>query len=509
MSDVWHSMSMNMNMLLGGYVSSVLIAMTILIVGWIVALIIAAIARGIVSRLDLSRRLTGWGIDSDKSQQRKIESSIGKGVFYFVMLFVLIAFFQSLGLTQVSEPLNRFMEQVFSYIPQLVGAALLLLVAWVMASIMRFVVARGLTLARLDERLESVSGEKIDEKVSLVKTISNTVYWLVFLLFLPAVLSALQLGGLMIPLQNMIDKLLVFLPNIFAALLILAIGWFVARVVQRIVVNLLISVGVDRISEQVKLDSVIGSRKLSDLLGIIVYVLILIPVIIASLNALNLYAITQPASNMLNAILAALPAIFSAVLLLAIAYVAGRIVSAIVVQLLTAAGFNKVLERIGFKQTVQTTTPAQVVGYLILVAIMLFAAIEASRLLHFDILASLIAQFTVFMWQVVLGVIIMGAGFYFANLAYNLIRQSSAVQANFLALAAKTAILVLAAAMALKQIGIAGEVISLAFGLLLGAIAIALALAFGLGCRDIAAREVESWLKSSKENTQEATEEQK
>ncbi|MCL0077811.1 hypothetical protein M1N70_00725 [Peptococcaceae bacterium] len=59
MGDVWHSMSMNMNMLLGGYVSNVLIAMTILIVGWIVALIIAAIARGIVSRLDLSRKLTG------------------------------------------------------------------------------------------------------------------------------------------------------------------------------------------------------------------------------------------------------------------------------------------------------------------------------------------------------------------------------------------------------------------------------------------------------------------
>ncbi|MCL0041637.1 hypothetical protein M1N12_00985 [Peptococcaceae bacterium] len=59
MGDVWHSINMNMNMLLGGYVSSVLIAMTILIVGWIVALIIAAIARGIVSRLDLSRKLTG------------------------------------------------------------------------------------------------------------------------------------------------------------------------------------------------------------------------------------------------------------------------------------------------------------------------------------------------------------------------------------------------------------------------------------------------------------------
>ena len=506
MGDVLHGMSANVDMLFGGYVSRVLIAMTILIVGWIAALIIAAIARGIVSKLDLSKKLDSWGMKSDESQRIKIEKGIGKGVFYFVMLFVLIAFFQSLGLTQVSEPLNRFMEQIFSYIPQLVGAVLLLFVAWVIASIMKFVVARGLALAKVDERLGNVSGEKIDEKVSLVKTISNTVYWLIFLLFLPGVLSALQLEGLMIPLQNMIDKLLVFLPNIFAALLILVIGWFVAHIVQRIVVNLLAAVGVDRISEQAKLDSVIGTRKLSDLLGIIVYVLILIPVVIASLNALSLYAITQPASNMLNAILTALPAIFSAALLLIIAYIVSRIASAVVVQLLTAAGFNKVLEHIGFKRSEQTTTPAQIVGYLILVAIMLFAAIEASRLLHFDILADLIAQFTVFMWQVVLGVVIMGAGFYFANLAYNLIRQSSAAQASFLAFAAKTAIIVLAVAMALRQVGIAGEIISLAFGLLLGAIAIAVALAFGLGCREIAAKEVESWLKSSRDSKPESTE---
>jgi uncharacterized membrane protein len=47
--------------------------------------------------------------------------------------------------------------------------------------------------------------------------------------------------------------------------------------------------------------------------------------------------------------------------------------------------------------------------------------------------------------------------------------------------------------MALQQMGLADEIISLAFGLLFGAIAVAAAIAFGLGGRDIAARQLDEW----------------
>ena len=59
---------------------------------------------------------------------------------------------------------------------------------------------------------------------------------------------------------------------------------------------------------------------------------------------------------------------------------------------------------------------------------------------------------------------------------------------------AKIAILVFAGAMALRQMGLANEIINLAFGLLLGAIAVAVALAFGLGGKEIAAQEIKKWL---------------
>jgi hypothetical protein len=67
-----------------------------------------------------------------------------------------------------------------------------------------------------------------------------------------------------------------------------------------------------------------------------------------------------------------------------------------------------------------------------------------------------------------------------------------------LALAARVSIIVLAGAMALRQMGLAEDIINLAFGLLLGSVAVAVALAFGLGSREVAGREVSEWVQSLK-----------
>jgi hypothetical protein len=124
---------------------------------------------------------------------------------------------------------------------------------------------------------------------------------------------------------------------------------------------------------------------------------------------------------------------------------------------------------------------------------MLFATIEAVRLLGFEVLANLIAEFMVFAGHVALGLVIFGVGLFLANLAARTIGASAAPQAQVLALAARGSIVVLAGAMALRQMGLANEIITIAFGLLLGSIAVAAALAFGLGCRGLAEEAMTQW----------------
>ncbi|HEY9706352.1 MAG TPA: hypothetical protein V6C58_28205, partial [Allocoleopsis sp.] len=98
------------------------------------------------------------------------------------------------------------------------------------------------------------------------------------------------------------------------------------------------------------------------------------------------------------------------------------------------------------------------------------------------------------------GLVVFAIGLYLANLAFNLIISTATRQAKILGYAARISIIILVSAMALQQMGIAPDIVNLAFGLLMGAIAVALALAFGLGSRDIAGQQLKEWLSSFKEN---------
>jgi hypothetical protein len=230
----------------------------------------------------------------------------------------------------------------------------------------------------------------------------------------------------------------------------------------------------------------------------VVYALVLIPALIAALNALRIEAISGPATQMLTTLLNAVPGIFGAVVVLGVTYLVGRLVAGLVVNVLTGLGFNRVLTWMGLGGELQEgqRTPAEIVGILILVGLLLFATIEAANLLGFGLVAALIANFLTFAGQVILGVVVFGLGLYLANLVRQVVLSTAGAQGPFLAQAARLAVIVLAAAMALRQMGIANDIVNLAFGLLLGAIAVAVALAFGLGSREIAARELEGWLKA-------------
>jgi hypothetical protein len=140
------------------------------------------------------------------------------------------------------------------------------------------------------------------------------------------------------------------------------------------------------------------------------------------------------------------------------------------------------------------------VGIIVLVGIMLFATVAAVDVLEIEALTAIVTGILIIAGRILVGLVIFAIGLYLANLAYNLIISSGSSQARTLAQLARIAIIALVIPMALQQMGIAGNIVELAFGLLLGAIAVAIALAFGLGARDIAAAQVREWLDSFKQD---------
>ena len=135
---------------------------------------------------------------------------------------------------------------------------------------------------------------------------------------------------------------------------------------------------------------------------------------------------------------------------------------------------------------------------LLRVVILLFAVIEASSLMGFDALADLLTRFTVFTGNVILALIVFGVGLYLAQVVAQAVQTSNAPQAPYLAMASRVSIIVLAGAIGLERMGLAGDIIRLAFGIILGAIAVAAAMAFGFGGRDLAGKKLQGWFDSTK-----------
>ena len=478
---------------IGPVLLNVLGALAILVVGYIAARLLSALVRKALQKTTLDDKLANT---LQKGEPRmELERPIARGVFYVVMTLVFVAVLQVLQLTFVTAPLNEFLETIFGYLPQLIAAGVLVVVAYIVASVLRLIVRKGLTAANVDERLIGTAEEGAAPKAALSDSVATAVYYLVFLLFLPAILGTLDLQGLLRPVEGLLDELLAFLPNIFAAAVIMVVGYFIAKLIRNIVSNLLAAVGSDRLAERVGLTGVLGKQKLSDVLGTIVYVLVLLPVIIAALNALSIDAVTAPASEMLDMILAAIPQILAAAVVLIIAYVIGKLVGGLVANVLSGVGFNGFLARIGLWSEDagenNRKTPSDLVGALVLVAVLLFAAIESANLLGFGTLTALISDFMVFAGQVLVGLVIFALGLYVAKLARSAIDGSGMSHASVIATAAQVAIIVFVGAMALRQMGLANSIINLAFGIVLGAIALAAAIAFGIGGRDFAKRQLD------------------
>src|SRR5512137_2518040 len=325
----------------GQLLVKVLYALVILFVGWVIAKIIAAIVGKLLHVLKLDERL---GKAAGETKVPRLENILTKAVYYLILLFAVVAALEALGLTIVTQPLNALLNAIFAYIPLLIAGGVMVFVAWLVATILRAIVRGFLEATKMDKKV----GEAADLKEwPLARAVGEVVYWLVWLLFLPIIFAAFGLQALIAPVMNLLNQLLGWIPNLIVAALILIVGWFVARIVQRIVANFFAALGTDKLSDRIGLSKYMGKLTLSALIGLVVFILILIPIIIAALEALNLTALTAPLVAMLTVVMVAIPVLIMAVIVIVVAYFVGRVVGDFVATFLAGLGFDNILVRLG------------------------------------------------------------------------------------------------------------------------------------------------------------------
>ena len=463
----------------------ILAAIVILLVGWIIALIVAAGVKKLLQKLNTNHRLS-----SATGHKPNIENLLSKLVFWFVIILAVVGALNVLDISGVSDPFSNMVSRVLAFIPNLLAAVAVGFIGWILAGLVKAGLTNVLARTEMDEKLSNEVGVG-----SLSSNIGEIFYWLVLLLFLPIVLSILGLTGLLIPVQNMVNEAVAYLPNLLIAGVIIFVGYILAKIVRGIVEGLSNSLGLQTQAEKIGL---FKNSNVSKFLGSFVFAIIIITALIVAFEALGIEAISQPATAMLNQIMYAIPQIIAAGLILIVAYVVSRFVGRLVAELVSGAGVDEIPMKLDVQRFLGQTRVSDIIGCLIVFFTMLFAVSEAADRLGLEQISVLIAMFIQFGASILLGAVILVVGFWLANVVANVIQRGEYNSSRWLGNLVRILIMGLVIAMGLRAMGIADSIVNLAFGLTLGSVAVAFALAFGLGGRQPAERLLSDLLDKAK-----------
>jgi hypothetical protein len=366
------------------------------------------------------------------------------------------------------------------FVPRVLGALAILLVAWIGARVVRAAVLKAGARGRVDERLHSPG---------LMGTLAGVAGALVWLLALPALLGTLELQGLLTPVNAMLSRLMGFVPNVFGALVVLGIGMLLANIARQIVAGLLRAAGSEKLADKLGLGAALGSDGLAGIAGNAVYALLLLPTLVAALQPLGLDAVTQPLSRLLETVISLIPKLLSAAILVGVAALIGRALATMVAALLAGMGLDRLPEKLGAAPLrVAGRSLSELAGTAVMLAVVTVAITQASEILGLPVLTQMLATTGTAMVRIGVALVIVVVGLILASMAAQAIQARAPRNAALLAWSARAAILFFAAALALHQAGLPAEIVTIAFASVVGGIAIGLAIAIGVGGRHVAAR---------------------
>jgi hypothetical protein len=375
----------------------------------------------------------------------------------------------------------RFDPDLAMVLAERVGLAILILViTWLLAKGAKWAFAKLVDNVPLFKRQTS-GGDTIG--LQLGKIVSLLI-WLFGLL---AILQVFDLGGVMRPVTTLLDTIMGFIPNLIGAGLIFFIGLMVAKILRDLTVTALQTIDFDKWVNRGGAETLTGNPAISRTIGTIVFVLVIIPVAIMALEALRLETISGPASEMLQLIFDAIPRIIGAAVLIGLGYLISRFVVQILEEILPGLGVDRALASSDVLPA--GTTLSTIVARIAQVAIVLFFAIAATRLLGFPELTAILDQILELGGRVVFGAVVIGVGFLIASLLARLIGGTG--EGSLAASIVRWVTIVLFTFMGLEFMGVGDDIVRLAFGALVIGGAVAGALAFGLGGRQWASRQLE------------------
>jgi hypothetical protein len=393
--------------------------------------------------------------------------------------------------------------QVLEWGPRVLIALLIIVATWIVARAAKWVIQKAIDRTpALRKHVTGKPGETVGYQIGVI---AKLLIWLVGIL---AALKFLGIGQILAPINALTMEIFAFLPRLIGAGLLFFVGLILARIVKQLVETMLIAANVDGLLARIGIGDTAGTVRtdpeavppgtapgatrasLARAAGVLVFALIIIPIAIAALQILGIEAISGPATLMLNEILAAIPNVLFAALWIGIAFIAARFLKTFIEAIVPPTGFDDAIRSTGVLPT--NASASRILANIAMVAIILGASIEALRRVGGGDIAIFLAQVTALGSKVIFGTLIIVAGIFLSNIIARLVGSGTG-EGGFAQTIVRYAIIALFTAIGLTFMGLADQIVMMAFGLILGSAAIATALAFGLGGREAAGRIADYW----------------
>ena len=402
---------------------------------------------------------------------------------------------------QSNVPTAYWRDQLVLWGPKVLFAILILIATHFVAKAVQWAVGKGVDRVPVLKRHPDAGVESVGTELG------RLAYWLVWLVGLIAALQPLGLSGVLTPVSNMTNEVFAFLPRLLGAGLFFFAGLILARIVRHVIEAALGALNLERllgragisvgeapltVSESgVAQEGAAPARSsIAKAAGVTASAVIILFAAIGALQILQVSAISDPATNMLNAIALAIPNVFAALVWVAIAFIIGRWGKSLLETILPSMGFDNAVRALGVMPA--NAVPSRVVGTLAMTAAIIIGLTEAAGQVGGDSTAALMFQITALGGKVIVGTVVIVVGIFLARILSNLVGSSTG-ESGYAQTIVKYAIIALFTAIGLTFMGLADQIVMMAFGLILGSAAVATALAFGLGGRDAAARLLEDW----------------
>ena len=483
----------------------VMLGLLLFLVGWILAKLISWMVFRVLCKTTLDDRLAKkLGIDmivsEDAANNNQLERFAARVVYYLLMLLVVIGVLEFAGLSQAAGPIEGFVGKITAALPLVGKAFLILIIAYFGGVILQKLVTQFIDKARLDARFAELSApageedEESDER-PFSEGAGRVVFWLVMVAGLAGAVDALRIGPLAHSMRNAVDRIVSLIPALAISAALLLAGYIFGRIARAVIDNLLDSAGFNRLAERIQIDKIFGEMRASAAVGWLAMAFVLLQATIAALNELGLTTLSTPLTDMMSQFWSFLPILAVSALIIAAGFIGGRLLRGLVETGLANLDFNERMATLGFGELSERegrlSKPHEVIGFVVQVGVVLVATVQALENLQLLTWSGYVNGFIEYsVTHAAVALVIVGVGMALGNYVRDLIlmRRSDDEDETigWVAAFARYAVLVFSFTMAIHHLNVGPGFVLVAFSLLFGSLCLALALALGLGSREVA-----------------------